>query len=59
MEMLEPHGVAVYLEARHLCTEMRGVRETAPVTRTTFWRGEYERDAALRSGFLVASGLQR
>jgi GTP cyclohydrolase IA len=59
VEMLEPHGVAVYLEARHLCTEMRGVRETSPVTRTTFWRGEYERDAALRAGFLFASGLQR
>src|SRR5262249_34889469 len=26
VEMLEPHGVAVYLEAHHLCTEMRGVR---------------------------------
>jgi GTP cyclohydrolase I len=59
VEMLRPHGVAVYLEARHLCTEMRGVRETAPLTRTTVWRGEYERDAALRAEFLVASGLQR
>jgi GTP cyclohydrolase I len=58
-EMLRPHGVAVYLEGHHLCTEMRGVRETSPVTRTTFWRGEYERDAALRAEFLVASGLQR
>jgi GTP cyclohydrolase I len=58
-EMLQPHGVAVYLEAHHLCTEMRGVRETSSVTRTTFWWGEYERDAALRAEFLDASGLQR
>ena len=38
--MLHPHGVAVYLEAHHLCTQMRGVREISPLTRTTFWRGE-------------------
>jgi 2-amino-4-hydroxy-6-hydroxymethyldihydropteridine diphosphokinase len=25
--LLQPHGVAVYLEARHLCVEMRGVRD--------------------------------
>jgi GTP cyclohydrolase IA len=37
--MLEPHGVAVYLEAHHLCVEMRGVRDTSPLTRTTLWRG--------------------
>ena len=29
--MLHPHGVAVFLEAHHLCMEMRGVRETAPM----------------------------
>lgn len=57
--MLEPHGVAVYLEAHHLCTEMRGVRELSPMTRTTFWRGEYDSNAALRNEFYVASGLQR
>jgi NAD(P)H-nitrite reductase large subunit len=34
--MLYPYGVAVYLEAHHLCMEMRGVRETASLTRTTF-----------------------
>jgi GTP cyclohydrolase I len=50
--MLEPHGVAVYLEAHHLCTEMRGVREVSPLTRTTFWRGEYDHNPALRSEFL-------
>jgi GTP cyclohydrolase I len=57
--MLHPHGVAVYLEARHLCVEMRGVREKAPMTRTTVWRGHYADDAALRSEFLTACGLQR
>jgi len=57
--MLHPHGVAVFLEAHHLCMEMRGVRETAPMTRTTVWRGFYANDAALRSEFFTACGLQR
>jgi GTP cyclohydrolase I len=57
--MLHPHGVAVYLEAHHLCVEMRGVREMAPMTRTTVWRGYYASDAALRSEFFTACGLQR
>ena len=57
--MLQPHGVAVYLEAHHLCTQMRGVRELSPMTRTTFWRGTYENDPALRAEFFVACGLPR
>lgn len=52
--MLEPHGVAVYLEAQHLCTQMRGVRELSALTRTSVWRGHYEREAALRAEFLAA-----
>jgi len=57
--MLHPHGVAVYLEAHHLCMEMRGVREVAPMTRTTVWRGHYADDPALRAEFFTACGLQR
>jgi GTP cyclohydrolase I len=57
--MLHPHGVAVFLEANHLCVEMRGVRESAPKTRTTVWRGRYAEDASLRSEFFAACGLQR
>jgi GTP cyclohydrolase IA len=55
--VLQPHGVAVYLEAHHLCVEMRGVREKAPMTRTTHWRGNYEQDPALRAEFLTACGI--
>lgn len=57
--MLHPHGVAVFLEAHHLCMEMRGVRELSPITRTTVWRGHFAEDAALRSEFFTACGLQR
>jgi GTP cyclohydrolase I len=57
--MLHPHGVAVFLEAHHLCVEMRGVREMAPTTRTAVWRGFYAQDPALRSEFFSACTLQR
>ena len=57
--MMEPHGVAVYLEAYHLCMQMRGVEEPAALTRTTFWRGEYDANPALRSEFMNACGLNR
>jgi GTP cyclohydrolase I len=57
-KMLDPSGVAVYLEANHLCVEMRGVRETAPKTRTTVWRGNYASDPDLRAEFFTACGLR-
>jgi GTP cyclohydrolase I len=59
VSLLQPHGVAVYLEAQHMCVQMRGVREASPMTRTTVWRGEYEVSPALRSEFFTACGLQR
>jgi len=57
--MLHPHGVAVFTEAHHLCMEMRGVRERAPMTRTTVWRGHYAEDPTLRAEFFTACGLQK
>ncbi|MEO8510357.1 MAG: GTP cyclohydrolase I FolE [Chloroflexota bacterium] len=58
-DLLSAHGVAVYLEADHLCTQMRGVREDHATTRTTAYRGVYERDPALRSEFYEISGIGR
>jgi GTP cyclohydrolase I len=51
VELMQPHGVAVHLEATHLCTQMRGVREEQSTTWTSFWRGNYEQDPALRGEF--------
>jgi GTP cyclohydrolase I len=51
--LIDPHGVAVHLEAVHLCTQMRGVREENSRTVTTFWRGSYADDQALRQDFLA------
>jgi GTP cyclohydrolase I len=49
-ELVDAQGVAVRLEASHLCTQMRGVEERSRTT-TTAWRGVY-RDADLRREFL-------
>jgi GTP cyclohydrolase I len=49
-------GVAVRLEATHLCTQMRGVSEVTSRTRTIVWRGAYERTERLRAEFLDACG---
>ncbi|MCI4364871.1 MAG: GTP cyclohydrolase I [Thermoplasmata archaeon] len=54
--LLHPHGVAVYLDAHHLCTQMRGVREVIPSTRTTMWRGQYAESSSLRSEFMSICG---
>jgi GTP cyclohydrolase IA len=58
-EMLQPHGVAVHLQAAHLCTQMRGVREERSRTSTSFWRGNYERDPEMRREFLAVAQQAR
>ena len=50
-ELLDAHGVAVYMQAHHLCTQMRGVREDAAMTRTSAYRGVYEHDPNMRTEF--------
>ena len=50
-EMIDAEGVAVHLEASHLCTRMRGVEEHS-ATVTTFWRRAFE-DPSLRLEFLT------
>jgi GTP cyclohydrolase I len=55
--MLGAHGTAVLLEAQHLCTQMRGVREHEPRTRTTAYRGTYVAEPALRTEFFGLTGI--
>jgi GTP cyclohydrolase I len=49
--LIAPRGIAVHLEATHLCTQMRGVEEQSR-TVTTFWRGAFS-DPDLRREFLL------
>ena len=55
VRVLDPHGVAVHIQAEHLCTQMRGVREEHSKTLTSFWRGTYDADPDMRREFLQAS----
>jgi GTP cyclohydrolase I len=52
MEVLEPHGVAVTMEASHFCMMMRGVQKQNSMTVTSAMRGAFKEDARTRSEFL-------
>ena len=51
-ELLEPKGVAVVVEAIHLCMMMRGVQQQNASATTSSIRGEFERDPKTRSEFM-------
>jgi GTP cyclohydrolase I len=50
--VLEPKGVAVVLEARHLCMMMRGVQKQNSVAITSAMLGEFQQDQKTRSEFM-------
>lgn len=51
-EVVGARGVAVLMEARHLCVEMRGVEKAASETVTSCLLGAYRDDARLRDEFM-------
>jgi len=52
MQVLEPHGVGVVIEAYHLCMMMRGVEKQNSKTITSALRGAFRDDAKSRDEFL-------
>ena len=50
-ESLNPMGVAVVIEAQHLCMMMRGVQKQNSVTTTSAFSGEFQKDST-RSEFM-------
>lgn len=52
MEHLKPKGVAVKVQARHLCMESRGVQKPGCITTTTKLLGVFLKDAKARNEFL-------
>jgi len=48
MEKLDPLGVAVVIEAEHLCMTMRGIRKPGSTTVTSAVRGLFRRNDATR-----------
>ena len=54
-QTLKPLGVAVVVEAHHLCMQMRGVQKQNSVTTTSAFTGEFENDRT-RSEFINLIG---
>jgi GTP cyclohydrolase I len=52
MRCLDPAGVAVVVEAKHLCMMMRGVEKQNSVMKTSCLLGVFKEDARTRSEFL-------
>ena len=52
MNCLEPSGVAVVVEAKHLCMMMRGVEKQNSIMKTSCLLGTFKDDARTRSEFL-------
>ena len=53
---LDSPGVAVVMEARHLCVEMRGVEKSESETVTSCFLGEYRSNERLRSDLMQVIG---
>lgn len=54
-ETLQPHGVAVVIEASHLCMMMRGVQKQNSVTTTSAFCGQFQKNET-RSEFIRLIG---
>jgi GTP cyclohydrolase I len=52
MEVLKPDGVAVVIEAEHLCMTMRGVKKPGSRMVTSAMRGDFKRQSVTRAEFL-------
>lgn len=52
MQCLNPKGVAVVIEARHLCIEMRGLKDSRTEIVTSAVRGIFRKDIKTREEFL-------
>ena len=53
VEALDPRGVAVMIEAEHMCMSMRGIQKAGALTLTTQFTGVFKEDPAEQVRFLT------
>lgn len=53
-ELLNPKGIAIYVEAQHFCMMMRGVKKQQSITITTDFFGSYNCEAQLKDDFFAS-----
>ncbi len=55
-DVLQPIGVAVVMEGRHLCMQMRGVEKQNSYASTSAMLGQFRKSAETRAEFLSIIG---
>jgi GTP cyclohydrolase I len=55
-ETLDPLGVAVVIEARHMCMVMRGIQKQNSVTTTSAFTGDFLNNVSTREEFIHLIG---
>ena len=58
-ENIEPRGLAILIEAQHLCMSMRGVQKHGVSTITTQFTGVFKTDPAEQAKFMMLVGGHR
>jgi GTP cyclohydrolase I len=50
-ELIQPTGIGVVIEAKHLCATMRGVRKPNTIMTTSAVRGQFKKNSLTREEF--------
>ena len=58
-EILDPVGVGIVMEGRHLCMQMRGVEKQNSFATTSFMTGLFREDARTRKEFLDIISMRK
>jgi GTP cyclohydrolase IA len=58
-KVLQPQGVAVVMESKHLCMAMRGIQKSGSTTVTSCMLGSFERRSKTRNEFLSLINVNR
>jgi GTP cyclohydrolase I len=55
-QIVEPLGVAVLIDGKHMCAMARGVRDTHSIMKVNLMHGAFQQDQNLRNEFLTRLG---